>query len=173
MSEAKPRMPDEVGVPDPFPYMHPIMKANYGNWDWHDRPRPGVLHHVAKNGDQIWTVRAGTQRQMDVGTIRKLCDMADEFCDGHVRFTTRSNIEFLLGDESKVEPLIARLGEEGFPVGGTGNSVSMISHTQGWLHCDIPGTDASGVVKSMMDMLYDEFVKEEMPNRVRITTSCC
>jgi sulfite reductase beta subunit len=49
----------------------------------------------------------------------------------------------------------------------------MISHTQGWLHCDIPGTDASGVVKALMDELHHEFTHEEMPNRVRITTSCC
>jgi len=49
----------------------------------------------------------------------------------------------------------------------------MISHTQGWLHCDIPGTDASGVVKSMMDELIDEFKQWNMPNRVHITTSCC
>ena len=78
MTEAKatPRRPDEVGVPDPFPYMHPILKKNYGHWAWHDRPRPGVLHHVAKGGDEVWTVRAGTQRQMDVYTIRKLCDIA-------------------------------------------------------------------------------------------------
>ena len=166
-------MPDEVGVPDPFPYMHPTLKANYGNWDWHDRPRPGVLHHVSKSGDEVWTVRAGTQRQMDVFTIRKLADIGDEFADGFVRFTTRSNIEYMVTDESKVAPLIEKLESEGFPVGGTGASVSMISHTQGWLHCDIPGTDASGVVKSLMDILYDEFVQEKMPNRVRVTTSCC
>lgn len=49
----------------------------------------------------------------------------------------------------------------------------MISHTQGWLHRDIPGTDASGVVKSLMDMMHHEFTHEEMPNRVRITTPCC
>jgi len=48
----------------------------------------------------------------------------------------------------------------------------MISHTQGWLHCDIPGTDASGVVKSMMDELITEFKAWNMPNRVHITTSC-
>lgn len=54
----------ESGVPDAFPYMHPLMRKNYGQWDWHERPRPGVLHHVAVNGDEIWTVRAGTQRQM-------------------------------------------------------------------------------------------------------------
>ena len=172
-AEVRPRLPDEHGVPDPFQYMHPIMKKNYGNWDWHDRPRPGVLHHVAKSGDEVWTVRAGTQRQMDVGTIRLLCDIADTQGEGFVRFTTRSNIEFMVGDFAKVPALISALNEHGFPVGGTGNSVSMISHTQGWLHCDIPGTDASGVVKSLMDMMHHEFTHEEMPNRVRITTSCC
>ena len=87
--------------------MHPLMKKNYGNWAWHDRPRPGVLHHVAKSGDEIWTVRAGTPRQMDVFTIHKLCDIADHFAEGHVRFTTRSNIEFMVSSKDKVEPLIA------------------------------------------------------------------
>ena len=48
-----------------------------------------------------------------------------------------------------------------------------MSHTQGWLHCDIPGTDASGVVKAMMDELIDEFKNWNMPNRVHMTTSCC
>ena len=174
MSETEtPRRPVECGVPDPKQYMHPLMVKNYGAWDWHERPRPGVLHHKAKSGDDIWTVRAGTQRQMDLYTIRLLCDIADEFSDGHFRFTSRSNIEYPVASEDKVQPLIDRLNEHGFPVGGTGNSVSMISHTQGWLHCDIPGTDASGVVKSLMDRMHAEFIKEEMPNRVRITTSCC
>ncbi|WXG53955.1 MAG: dissimilatory-type sulfite reductase subunit beta [Candidatus Sedimenticola sp. (ex Thyasira tokunagai)] len=172
MAEA-PRMPDECGVPEMDAYLHPVMKKNYGAWSWHDRPRPGVLHHVAKSGDEIWTVRAGTQRQMDVYTIRKLMDIADEFAEGFVRFTIRSNIEFMVSSEAQVNPLIEKLNAEGFPVGGTGNSVSMISHTQGWLHCDIPGTDASGAVKALMDELIDEYIKEEMPNRVRLTTSCC
>lgn len=173
MSNEAPRMPDEHGVPDPMPLMHPVMKKNYGAWDWHDRPRPGVLHHVAKSGDEIWTIKAGTQRQMDVYTIQKLCDIADEMAEGHVRFTTRSNLEFMVTKQEMVDPLIEKLESEGFPVGGTGNSISMISHTQGWLHCDIPGTDASGVVKALMDEIYDDFKNEEMPNRVKITTSCC
>ncbi|MDH4273910.1 MAG: dissimilatory-type sulfite reductase subunit beta [Gammaproteobacteria bacterium] len=167
------RMPIESGVPDPFPVMHPLMKKNFGNWKYHDRPRPGVLHHVAHSGDQIWTVRAGTQRQMDVFTIRKLCDIADKYAEGYVRFTIRSNMEFMVSDEKKVKPLVDMLTKEGFPVGGTGPSVTMIAHTQGWLHCDIPGTDASGVVKALMDELHDEFINERMPNRVHMTTSCC
>ena len=172
-TKAKPRRAIESGVPDPFPQMHPVLKTNYGNWAWHERPRPGVLRHVAHGGDQVWTVRAGTQRQMDVHTIRKLCDIGDKCAEGHVRFTSRSNIEYMVSTEAKVAPLVEALNEAGFPVGGTGNSMSMIGHTQGWLHCDIPGTDASGVVKSLMDELYQEFVNEDMPNRVRITTSCC
>src|SRR5450756_2840619 len=127
------RKPKETGVPDNKQYMHPTLLANYGNWKYHDRPRPGVLHHVAKSGDEVWTVRAGTQRQMDVYTIRKLCDIADQHAEGYVRFTTRSNIEFMVSVFHKVPALIQALQAEGFPVGGTGNSVSMISHTQGWL----------------------------------------
>ena len=172
MAEA-PRMPEETGVPDATPFIHPIMKENYGAWKFHDCPRPGVLHHVAKSGDEIWSVRCGTQRQLDVYTIRLLADIADEFSDGYLRFTTRNNVEYLCKDESRVEPLIDRLNEEGFPVGGTGPSVTSISHTQGWMHCDIPGTDASGAVKALMDDLYEEFTKEDMPNRVKITSSCC
>ncbi len=173
MSQPEHRVAIESGVPDAFRYMHPLMVKNYGNWDWHDRPRPGVLHHVAKSGDEIWTVRAGTQRQMDTDTIRTLCNIADEYAEGHVRFTIRSNIEFMVSSEAKVAPLIEQLGKGGFPVGGTGNSMSMIAHTQGFLHCDIPATDASGVAKSMMDALYEEFINEQMPNRVRMSTSCC
>jgi sulfite reductase beta subunit len=149
------------------------MKENFGNWKYHDRPRPGVLHHVAHSGDEIWTVRSGSQRQMDIHSVRQLCDIADKYGDGYIRFTSRSNIEYMVDKEAKVEPLIKALTEAGYPVGGTGNSVSNISHTQGWLHCDIPGTDASGVVKALMDELYEEFINERMPNRVHITTSCC
>jgi sulfite reductase beta subunit len=163
----------ESGTPDPMPYMHPVMKNNYGKWVFHSHPKPGVLYHRAENGDQVWTVKAGTQRQMDHYTIRKLADIADQFADGYVRFTTRSNIEYMVSDQAKVEPLIKALTDNGFPVGGTANSVSMIAHTQGWLHCDIPGTDASGAVKALMDDLYSEFVNCEMPNRVKLSTSCC
>ena len=175
MSEqaAQPKFPNESGCPDAFQYMHPSYIKNYGQWDYHDRPRPGVLHHVSKTGDEVWTVRVGTQRQLGPYEINLLCDIIDKFGEGYVRFTIRSNMEVTVTDESKVQPLIDAFEDAGYPVGGTGNSVTMISHTQGWLHCDIPGTDASGVVKSLMDELHDEFVAEQMPNRVHITTSCC
>ncbi len=153
--------------------LHPVVKKNYGKWKYHDRPRPGVLRHVAESGDELYTVRAATQRQVTVDTVRYLCDMADKYADGFLRFTIRNNVEFMTPDRSKVDPLIHELEENGYPVGGTGNSVSAVAHTQGWIHCDIPATDASGVNKSLMDSLIDEFKNERMPNRVRLSTSCC
>ena len=96
-------MPIESGCPDGFQYMHPVMLKNFGQWDHHTHPRVGVLCHVAKRGDRIWTVRAGTQRILDVFTLRKLCEIGDEFADGYVRFTIRSNMEFMVSDEAKVE----------------------------------------------------------------------
>ena len=173
MAKREMRQAIETGCPDGFQFMHPLMVKNFGQWKTHDHPRPGVLRHIDKSGDAIWTVRAGTQRILDVFTLRQLCDIGDRYADGRVRFTIRSNIEYMLADEEKVAPLIKALETAGFVVGGTGNSVAMISHTQGWLHCDIPGTDASGVVKAMMDELIDEFKSCNMPNRVHITTSCC
>jgi len=153
--------------------LHPVVQKNYGKWIWHDRPRPGVLRHKAESGDELYTVRCGTQRQITVDNVRYLCDMADKYADGFLRFTIRNNCEFMTTSRENVDALIKELNDHGYPVGGTGNSVSAVAHTQGWLHCDIPATDASGVNKSMMDSLYEEFIKEEMPQRVRLSTSCC
>ena len=111
------RKPKETGVPDNKKYLHPLMTKNYGKWKYHDRPRPGVLRHVAHSGDQIWTVRAGTQRQMDVGTIRLLCDIADKYAEGHVRFTIRSNIEYMVSKAEKVDSADRRTGKARLPGG--------------------------------------------------------
>jgi sulfite reductase beta subunit len=153
--------------------LHPVSKKNYGKWLYHETPKPGVLKHVAKSGDVLYTVRGGTPRQDTVDFIRRLCDVADKYTDGYLRFTMRNNVEFMTPDENKVEPLIQELEKMGIPVGGVGACVTSIAHTQGWLHCDIPATDASGVVKSMMDNLYSEFKSLRMPNKVRLSTSCC
>src|ERR1035437_8134450 len=66
---AQKRKPKETGVPDNKKYLHPLLIKNYGKWKYHDRPRPGVLRHVAHSGDQIWTVRAGTHRPDLVATM--------------------------------------------------------------------------------------------------------
>jgi len=163
----------DIGPPDFRQFLPPIIKKNYGQWKYHEIPRPGVLKHVAESGDVLYSVRAGSGRLVSTEYIRDVCEIADKYCDGYLRFTSRHNIEFFVTDESKLEPLISELNERGWPVGGTGHSITSIVHTQGWVHCHTPATDASGIVKAVMDELYDYFVTMELPAHVRIALACC
>lgn len=161
-------------------FLPPVIKNNYGKWAYHEILEPGVLVHVAENGDKVFTVRVGGARLMSISHIREICEIADKHCDGHLRFTTRNNIEFMVDDLAKVEPLKKELlgrkqagGGFKFPIGGTGAGITNIVHTQGWIHCHTPATDASGVVKAVMDELFDEFTSMRMPAQVRISLACC
>lgn len=157
-----------------------VIKKNKGKWSHHEILEPGILVHVAESGDEIFTVRCGGARLMTVTHIREICDIADKYCDGHVRFTTRNNIEFLLTSKDKVAALKADLaqrkfdgGSMKFPIGGTGSGISNIVHTQGWIHCHTPASDASGTVKAMMDEVFDDFQSMKMPAKLRISMACC
>jgi len=163
----------DIGPPHYEQFLPPIVKRNYGKWDYHEILRPGVMVHVAESGDKLWTVRAGSPRLLAVTTIRQFADLADTFSGGHLRWTSRNNIEFLLTDESKIEPLIAELGRLGFPVGGTGKAISNCVHTQGWVHCHSAASDASGVVKSVMDELCTYFTSMKLPAKLRVAYACC
>ena len=157
-----------------------VIKKNKGKWLYHEILKPGVLVHVAESGDEVYTVRCGGARLMSVTHIREICEIADKYCNGHLRFTTRNNIEFLLDDKSKLEPLIKDLesrkfdgGSFKFPIGGTGAGISNIVHTQGWIHCHTPATDASGTVKATMDEVFADFQNMRMPAHLRISMACC
>ncbi len=161
-------------------FLPPVIKKNKGKWLYHEILQPGVLVHVAESGDKVFSVRVGGCRLMSVEHLREICDIADKYCDGYLRFTTRNNIEFLLADESKLKPLVDDLksrkfsgGSNKFPVGGTGAGVTNIVHTQGWAHCHTPAIDASGVVKAVMDAIYDEFDHMKLPAPVRVSLACC
>jgi sulfite reductase beta subunit len=158
----------------------PVIAKNKGKWLYHEYLQPGVLVHVAESGDEVYTVRCGGARLMSTSHIREICEIADKYCDGHVRWTTRNNIEFMMDNKSKVQPLLDDLagrkfkgGSFKFPVGGTGAGVSNIVHTQGWIHCHTPATDASGPVKSVMDEVFADFQNHRMPAHVRVSLACC
>jgi len=172
MAETPARKTD-IGPPHYEQFLPPVIKANYGTWKYHEIPRPGVLVHTAESGDKLYTVRAASPRLLSVQTIRDLCDLADRHCGGYLRFTSRHNIEFLLTDPAHVEPLIADLAAMGFPVGGIGNALSNIVHTQGWVHCHSAATDASGIVKALMDDLIGHFTSMDLPGKLRIALACC
>ncbi len=171
-AETKKRITD-IGPPHYEKFLPPIIKKNYGKWKYHEVPRSGVLMHVAESGDKLYSVRAATPRLASTGTIRLFADLADKYCDGYLRYTSRNNVEFLLTDESNIEPLIGELKKEGYPVGGIGASISNPVHTQGWVHCHSAATDASGVVKSLMDALFPRFENMDLPGKLRLAFACC
>lgn len=163
----------DIGPPHYEQMLPPIIKKNYGKWEYHEILKPGVLVHVAESGDKLYTVRVGSPRLISIYFIRDLCDIADKYCDGYLRFTSRHNVEFLLTKEENIDPLIAEVKAKGLPVGGTGNSITNMVHTQGWVHCHTPATDASGIVKAVMDELFEYFETMKLPAKMRISLACC
>jgi len=158
----------------------PVIAKNKGKWLYHEILEPGVLVHVAEGGDEVYTVRVGGCRLMTTSHIREICEIAEKHCDGYVRFTTRNNIEFMVDDKSKVDALKKDLtgrkfagGSFKFPIGGTGAGITNIVHTQGWIHCHTPATDASGTVKATLDEVFSDFQNMRLPAPLRISMACC
>ncbi len=180
-----PQKPQENRITDvgPVHYMQllpPSLRKNYGQWVSHRVIEPGILMHVAESGDKVYSVRCGGARIMSAEHIREICDIADKFANGYVRWTTRNNVEFIVDSEQKAKDLKKELdnrkfvaGSHKFPVGGTGNCITNIVHTQGWIHCHTPATDASGPVKVVMDELFDYFKSMTLPAKLRISLACC
>ena len=163
----------DIGPPSYKEMLPPVIKKNYGAWKYHEILKPGVLMHVGESGDKLYTVRAGSCRLVSTDFIREVAEVADKYSDGYLRFTSRHNVEFLVTDKGKVDPLIEDLKKRGLPVGGTGHSVTSIVHTQGWVHCHTPATDASGIVKAVMDDLFEYFGSHKLPAQLRIALACC
>jgi len=172
-TQPPPKRITDIGPPNYEKFLHPVIKKNYGQWKYHETLAPGVLCHVAESGDRIYTVRAGSPRLLSVQSLRFFADLADKYCGGHLRFTSRNNVEFLFDAAAKIEPLKQELQAAGFPVGGTNNAISNIVHTQGWVHCHSSATDASGIVKSVMDELCEYFTEQKLPAKLRIAVACC
>ncbi|NCO66221.1 MAG: dissimilatory-type sulfite reductase subunit beta [Candidatus Aquicultor secundus] len=163
----------DIGPPHYEQFLHPIIKANYGKWKYHETLKPGVLVHVAESGDKIFTVRAASPRLISTNFLRKMTGLADKYADGYLRFTSRNNIEFLLANKDNIDPLIKDINAAGTLVGGTNNAISNVIHTQGWVHCHSSATDASGLVKVVMDELAEYFTSMKLPHKLRIAVACC
>ena len=164
----------DIGPPHYEKFLPPAIKANYGKWKYHEKVKPGVMVHVSESGDKLYTVRVASPRLLSIQKIRQFCDIADKYCDGYLRFTSRNNIEFMTTKKENIDPLIKDVEALGHLVGGIGRAISNIVHTQGWVHCHSAATDASGVVKCVMDDLADYFTgTKKVPGKLRIALACC
>ena len=170
----------DIGPRKGSEFYPPIIKKNKGKWLYHEILEPGIIKRVAESGDELYTIRAGGCRLMSVSLIREIISIADKYCDGYVRWTTRNNVEFMVDSKEKAmalkEDLLSRKQPGGcykFPIGGTGAGITNIVHTQGWIHCHTPATDASGTVKATLDVLFDDFINMKLPAKLRISMACC
>jgi sulfite reductase beta subunit len=170
---ALPQRRTDIGPPHYKDFLPPVIQKNYGDWKHHEILSPGVMVHVANSGDKIWSVRVASPRLLSTDTIRDMADIAEKYCGGYIRFTTRNNVEFLVSDEKNLEPLQKELKDKKYMMGGIGNRISNIVHTQGWIHCHSAASDASGLVKVLMDEFADYFTTRETPNKVRMAVACC
>ena len=173
MAEATQERRTDYGPPHYEKFLPPIVKENYGKWKYHEMLRPGVMVHVSETGANLYTVRSASGRLLSIDKIRIYCDLADKYCDGYIRFTSRHNVEFLLTKKENIDPLIKDLADLGHPIGGIGNAISAVVHTQGWVHCHSAATDASGIVKCVMDELIEYFEGTKLPGKLRIALACC
>ena len=169
----KPKRITDIGPPHYEKFLPPIIKENYGQWKHHERLGAGIMAHVSESGAKVYTVRCASPRLLAVQSIRLFADLADKYCGGYMRFTSRNNVEFLTDNEANIAPLKQELEAAGYPVGGTNNAISNVVHTQGWVHCHSSATDASGLVKVVMDALCDQFTEEKLPAKLRIAVACC
>ena len=169
----KPKRITDIGPPHYEKFLPPVIKENYGKWQYHVRMGAGVMVHVSETGAKLYTVRCASPRLLSIQSLRLFADLADKYCGGYLRFTSRNNVEFLMDSPDNIEALKKELTAAGFPVGGTNNAISNIVHTQGWVHCHSSATDASGIVKAVMDALCDRFTNENLPAKLRIALACC
>ena len=110
-------MPTDIGPPDYKTMLPPMIQRNYGKWRYHEILQPGVMVHVGETGEALYTVRAGIAAAASTDHIREICDIADKYCGGYLRFTSRNNIEFLLEDKAEGGSAACRAGPEEIPRG--------------------------------------------------------
>jgi sulfite reductase beta subunit len=108
-----------------------VIAKNYGKWKYHEVINKGVMKHVSETGDELYTVRIATPRLVSTDYIREMCDISEKFSGGHLRWTTRHNVEFF-PEKGQVDALVADLKKRGHMVGGIGYGISNVVHTQGW-----------------------------------------
>ena len=99
---ALPQRKTDIGPPNYKQFLPPVIQKNYGKWKYHEVLTPGTMVHVGESGDKLWTVRVASPRLLSTETIREQCDIAEKYCDGYLRYTTRNNVEFLVSDEKNL-----------------------------------------------------------------------
>lgn len=164
-----------IGIPSLQENLPPIVKRNYGQWVYHEVPRPGVLKHVARSGEACYTVRAAMPPNARVSTAlaRQICELADTYTEGYLRITRRQSLELVGVQPEQIDEVIEKLEALGLPAGGVDRALHNVVACTGWLHCQFASTDAPGIAKAVADALFENFKNEELPAKLKVSVSGC
>jgi sulfite reductase beta subunit len=136
--------------------------------------------HVAESGDEVYTVRCGGARLMSTPTSAKSAKLPKSTVAATCASPPATTSSSWWTSKSKVEPLVKDLEAASLPAAASSShrrhrqsGITNIVHTQGWIHCHTPATDASGTVKATMDDVFADFQNHRMPAKLRISMACC
>jgi len=111
-----------------------LSRRTTARWKYHEVINPGLMVHVAESGDKLWTVRVASQESWRLTQSASIATIADKYCGGFFRYTTRITLEFPVSDEKQVEPLRKDL-MHGLQDGGIGAGITNLSIPRDGLHC--------------------------------------
>ncbi len=163
-----------IGYPEYGAFFPPIVKRNYGKWASHRFVKPGVTERTSKTGEKCIIVRVlGAPNALySTATIKWFADLTEEYAEGF-RITARNSIELVGVEPTKVDELIDVLKRKGWPVGGTGKSLHQIVCCTGFIYCQQAAIDSPSIMKAIGDGLYDDFLGEKYPAKLKISVSGC
>ena len=104
--------------------------------------------------------------------MHRLADLADEFGDGHLRWTTAGSIEFGVERGRLLEAAIAA-NEAGLDIGSTGDDIRNISACPGSYRCDLAMVNAPDIAFALGQATIDDQQYPGFPNKLKTGVSGC
>ena len=110
----------------------------------------------------------------DTGTLRKFCDIWDEFGSGLIALHGQSgDIMFQGCTTDNVQPAFDALNEMGFDLGGAGPAVRTGMSCVGAARCEHSCTDEARIMRQMVNAFLDDMHRPALPYKFKFKASGC
>ena len=100
-----------------------LIRENYGAWIDRKFHESGIIEHISKSGESLFTVKVGLppNSRLSSKTLRKIVEVADAYGLKSVRATRGMNLEFLADSLDNARKIVEEMKQAGFPAGGWKN----------------------------------------------------
>ena len=110
----------------------------------------------------------------DTGTLRKFCDIWEEFGSGLIALHGQSgDIMFQGCTTDNVQPAFDALNEIGFDLGGAGPAVRTGMSCVGAARCEHSCTDEARIMRQMVNAFLDDMHRPALPYKFKFKASGC